>query len=90
MSDVTDEVGQAHQEVAAQGEALIKVMLQPTTCGVMKFENGQRLIVMTQGSFELSLPLGPGEAEQLSQELHVPAIDIVTPGEARASGVVLP
>jgi hypothetical protein len=82
-----EEVAADEQQVA---QAFIKVMLQPTSCGVMKFDDGRRMIVMTQGPFEISIPFGPGESEQLSQELHVSKIETVSPGEARASGLELP
>lgn len=89
MSDDVTLEGE-EETVEAPAEAMIKVLLQPTTCGVAKFDNGQRLITLTQGPFELSLPLGPGEAEQLSQELHVSPIDTSSVAEAKANGLVLP
>lgn len=71
-------------------EPRIKVMLTPTTCGVMKFDNGQRLLVIEQQGIEVSVPFNPGEAEQLSKELHVSPVESVSPAEAKASGIVLP
>src|ERR1039458_10307455 len=64
-------------EAAAEGgtEPLIKVMIDPTTCAVSRFESGQRLITMTQQGVEISIPLGPDEAQQLSERLAVPKGD---------------
>jgi hypothetical protein len=78
------------EETGPVPQAFIKVMLTPTSCGVMKFDDGRRMVVMTQGPFEISIPFGQGEAEQLSQELHVSPIDTATVAKARASGLALP
>lgn len=92
MSDAPEEVEEleVEEETGPVPQAFIKVMLTPTSCGVMKFEDGRRMVVMTQGPFEISIPFGPGESEQLSQELHVSPIDTSTVAEARASGLELP
>jgi hypothetical protein len=89
MSD-TPEVNAEEQQDGPVPQAFIKVMLTPTSCGVMKIDDGRRIVVMMQGPFEISIPFGPGEAEQLSQELHVSPIDTATVAEARASGLELP
>lgn len=80
----------AAQELLNDSEALIKVMITPTTCGVAKFDNGQRLLTMTQQGVEVSVPFGPGEAEQLSQQMHVSKVETASPAEAAAAGIVLP
>lgn len=90
---LSEERQQATEHAAAQEEGpepLVKVMITPTTCGVMKFENGQRLITMTQQGIELSIPLGPNEAQQLSEELHVSKVQTSTAAEAKAAGIILP
>ncbi len=78
------------EETGPVPQAFIKVRLQPTSAGVMKFEDGRRIVVMTQGLFEISIPFVPGEAEQLSQEFHVSPIDTSSVAEAREAGLVLP
>jgi hypothetical protein len=88
MSTAPPDDGTQEEQPEQLGGFPIKVMLQPDTCGVAKFDNGQRLITMTQGPFELSWPLGPNEAEQLSKELHVSKI--VTPTDEERAGLVLP
>jgi hypothetical protein len=84
---IADEAEHTHTGAEPVAEEPIKVMLTPTTCGVMKFDSGQRMIVMTQGGVEISWPLGPGEAEQLSQDLHVSKIQS---GRLGVGGLVLP